>query len=395
MAETALQTEPFLYDDVPVADLGTISIRVFVLPPKPKKSAERGPAAPLDLQESEEFLLDEKGATPVSSYLEASRGKRCVVYLVNGQRQEFEDNGFIVQDLGFRYLRARMMIMVDVDGLAPEAIGRLMQGSRQGFCRGAIREAITRRIVAALKDDPDLLRLEEEAEEAVSELSAGDEKVKQTLDQLIDSHHDKGHDFAAGGGARAGDSQEGDELGFKTVNKAGVVTLLPPDVGQAADYPVLMSQPASSIIRLHPNVEREVGIKSIPSGHWAAIAQFNAESDSGVLELNVKKEKLDDHGKLTLLFTEPEGFDADQYPVRAKLKVTARFNGIAEPRQIELSILVKPDVYRPDPVLVEDPVKLKVTSREPVKLRRGLFHVRAYAFSSAVTASSPPRTACV
>jgi hypothetical protein len=312
MAETALQTEPLLYDDVPVADLGTISIRVFVLPPKPKKGAEKAAALPLDVQEGEEFVLDEKGATPVSSYLESSRGKRCVVYLVSGQRQEFDDNGFIVQDLGFRYLRARMMIMVDVDGLVPEAIGRLMQGSRQGFYRGAVREAITRRIIATLKGDPDLVRLEEEAEEAVSELSAGDEKVKQTLDQLIDSHHDKGHNFAEGSGASAGDSKDGDELGFKTVNKAGVVTLLPPDTGQAADYPVLMSQPASSIIRLRPNQPREIGIRSIPSGHWAAIAQFNAESDPRVLELNVKKEKLDDHGKLTLMFTEPEGFDTDQ-----------------------------------------------------------------------------------
>ena len=67
-------------------------------------------------------------------------------------------------------------------------------------------EAITKRIVATLKHDPDLLRFEEEAEEAVSELSAGDEKVKQTLDQLIDSHHDLGHAFAEGVGASAGDS---------------------------------------------------------------------------------------------------------------------------------------------------------------------------------------------
>jgi hypothetical protein len=248
------------------------SARLTSIRVDPAKGAEKAAALPLDVQEGEEFLLDEKGATPVSGYLESSRGKRCVVYLISGQRQEFDDNGFILQDLGFRYLCARMVIMVDVDGLVPEAIGRLMQGSRQGFYRGAVREAITRRIIATLKGDPDLVRLEEEAEEAVSELSAGDEKVKQTLDQLIDSHHDKGHNFAEGSGASAGDSKDGDELGFKTVNKAGVVTLLPPDAGQAADYPVLMSQPASSIIRLRPNHPREIGIRSIPSEHWAAIA---------------------------------------------------------------------------------------------------------------------------
>src|ERR1700693_6030715 len=118
MAETAaLQAEPLIFDDLPVADLGTISIRVFVLPPKPKKGAETQVALPLDVEEGEEFMLEDKGSMPVSSYLESSRGKRCVVYLVNGQRQEFDDNTFIVQELGFRYLRARMMIMIDVDGL--------------------------------------------------------------------------------------------------------------------------------------------------------------------------------------------------------------------------------------------------------------------------------------
>jgi hypothetical protein len=237
---------PYQHVTYAAHDDGTISIRVFVLPPKPKKGTEKEAALPLDLEEGEEFMLDEKGATPVSSYLESGRGKRCVVYLVNGQRQESDDNSFIVQELGFRYLRARMMVMADVDGLAQEAIGQVMQGSRQGFYRGSVRDAITKRIVATLKEDPDLLRLEQEAEEAVSELSAGDEKVKQTLDQLIDSHHDKGHSLVEGIGHAAGD-QNGDELGFKKVNKGGVVTLLPPETGQAADYPVLMSQPAASI----------------------------------------------------------------------------------------------------------------------------------------------------
>jgi hypothetical protein len=135
----------------------------------------------------------EQGATPLGNYLESSRGKRCIAFLVNGQRQEFLDNSFIVQELGFKYLRNRIMIAVDVDGLAPEAIGKMMQGSRQGFYRGRIFDAICKRIVATLKNDPDLVRLEEEAEEAVSELSAGDEKVKQTLDQLIDSQTASSH----------------------------------------------------------------------------------------------------------------------------------------------------------------------------------------------------------
>lgn len=370
MPEAAVQIQQPLYDNIPVADLGTVSIRVIVLPPKQKKGTaiDSDIAVPLDLGEDEDFLLD-KAATPLGSYLEHSKGKRCIVFLVNGQRQESLDNSFIVQELGFKYLRNRMMIAVDVDGLTPEAIGKMMQGSRQGFYRGDIWNAMIKRIVASLKNDPDLLRLEEEAEEQISELKAGDEKVKQTLDQLIDSHHEHGWHVAEGIGT-TGDNQ-GDELGFKTVTKGGVVSLLPPESGQAADYPALYSQPASSSIRLRPNQLREISIKSIPSNHWPAVSQFNVENDSTVMELNVKKEKLADHAKLTLIFTEPEGFDTDQYPVRAKVRVMAIFNGIKEPRQLELRILVKPDRPPPDPVLLDDPFKLKVSSREPVKLRRG------------------------
>lgn len=143
MGETATPASPRLFDDLPIEDLGTISIRVFVLPPKPKKGNEKSAMLPLDAEEGEEFMLDLKGQSPITGYLKSARGKRCVVYLVNGQRQEFDDNTFIIQELGFRYLRSRMIIMVDVDGLAPEAIGRLMQGSRQGFYKGAVREAIT------------------------------------------------------------------------------------------------------------------------------------------------------------------------------------------------------------------------------------------------------------
>jgi hypothetical protein len=157
-----------------------------------------------------------------------------------------------------------------------------------------------------------------------------------------------------------------------------VVSLLPPDKGQASEYPVLFSQPAWSSIRLRPNHPREISIKALPSNHWPAVAQFNVDNDATVMELNVKKEKLPDHGKLTLLFTEPEGFDTDQYPVHAKVRVTASFNGIKEPRRLELRIFVKPDQPPPDPVLLDEPFKLKVTSREPVKLRRGEddIHVR-------------------
>jgi hypothetical protein len=245
-----------------------------------------------------------------------------------------------------------------------------MQGSRQTFYRGDIFDAIVNGLVSTLKDDPDLDRLEQEAEEEVAELKAGDAKVKQTLDQLIDSHHEFGHHFDDGRGAGGGEG-ETDNLGLKTEVKDGVVTLLREDEGIPADYPVLVSQPASSTIRLRPNQNRDISVKSIPGNAWPALAEINVSKDVSVPELSVSQDKLSDHLKLSLLFQEPDGFDADQYPLRAKLPVTARFNGIAEARRVQLNVLIRPDVEPPEPVLLNEPTWLSVSSRQPLRIRLG------------------------
>lgn len=366
---TVAQPELSLFGEVPVGMYGKISIRVVVLPKKEKGSKKPSDdTAPLDLGD-DEFLPD-NGATPLGSYLESARGgKQCVVFLVNGQRQDALDNSFVYQQLGFKYLRNRMMIVVEVDGLGQEAIGRLMQGSRQSFFKGEVWDAIVQRVAATLRDDPDLIRLEEEAEEAVSELEAGDEKVKQTLDQLIDAHHEHGQHFAEGSGL-SGSDQGTDNLGIRTVVKDGVVSLLPPDQGAPADYPVLISQPSNTSVRLRPNQTREISVRSMPSNAWPALGEFTIEPDSSVPELRVSQDRMPDHAKLGLQFRQPDDFDTDQYPVRATLKAIARFNGVKEPRQLELRVLVKPDVPTPDPVLNDPPTWLRVSSREPVRIKQ-------------------------
>ena len=203
MGTPAITLEKGSPSEVSVGQFGSISIRVVVLPKVKKMDKGQTPKAnvePLDLEESE--FLPQTGKTPLLSYLESGKGgKQCRVFLVNGQRQDSLDNNFIIQELGFKYLRSRMMIIVDVDLLTPEALGKLTQGSRQGFYRGNIFDAITKRLVSTLKGDPDLERLEQEAEEEVSDLKAGDEKVKHTLDQLIDSHDDHAIRMAEGIGA--------------------------------------------------------------------------------------------------------------------------------------------------------------------------------------------------
>jgi hypothetical protein len=370
MSRDEQHTQAGLFGDAPVGTLGKIAVRVVVLPKRDKDKASTGGAeeAPLDLGEDE--LLPESGATPLASYLESSKGgKQAIVFLVNGQRQDALDNSFIIQQLGFKYLRNRMMIVVDVDGLNQEAIGRLMQGSRQGFFKGEVWDAIVHRLVSTLKEDPDLLRLEEEAEEHVSELKAGDEKVKQTLDQLINAHHEAGLHFTEGAGSQ-GSERAGDNLGVKTVVHEGVVSLLPPEEGAPADYPVLVSQPAGSV-RLRPDEEREINIKATPSNAWPALAELAIEPDASVPELRINQERVDNYAKIGLLFRQPEGFDTDQYPVRATLRLTARFNGIKEPRRLELRVHVKPESPVPEPVLVDPPTWLKVSSREPIRIKLG------------------------
>jgi hypothetical protein len=352
-------------------EYGTVGIRAIVLPKKvPKDANEKDDDTPLDLEGDELYLSS--GANALGSYLEASKGgRRCVVFLVNGQRQDFLDNAFIVQQLGFKYLRNRMMIAVDVDGLSPEAIGELMQGSRQGFFKGSAWEAIIRRLVATLKDDPDLVRLEEEAEQQISELRSGDEKVKEALDQLIDDHHDKGQHIVTGGLGAGGDSKSDDMFGFTTVRKGEVVSLVPPDHGAPADLPVLTTKPDANSIRLKPDEERTFHLKSRPGNAWAALADISVEVEPKVPELALKIDRQAERAAIKLIFNQPKGFDPDHYPIRATIVAHARFNGIKEPRRLEIGVLIKPDKEPRPPELRDPPTFLKVSTRQPVPIKQG------------------------
>jgi len=191
-----------------------------------------------------------------------------------------------------------------------------------------------------------------------------------TLDQLIDSHHDQTIRIAEGHGAQ-GIEGEDENLGLRTENIDGVVSLLPPDEGVPAEYPVLISQPASSYVRLKPKEKREISLKSMPMNAWPALAEITVEGDPNVPELVISQEHLGDHMKLGLVFREGVEFDVNQYPVRARLRATARFNGIIEPRRLDLRILIKPDVPAPPPVLENPPTWIRVSSRQPVRIKRG------------------------
>src|SRR5947209_6998784 len=83
---------------------GSIDIRVVVASKKPEDTEPKGE----DLDDVEDDV-PLNGAGPLDSYLEKPKGKGFVVFLVNGQRHETLDEGFVGRELGFKYLRARTM----------------------------------------------------------------------------------------------------------------------------------------------------------------------------------------------------------------------------------------------------------------------------------------------
>lgn len=351
-------------------DLGTIGVRVVVLPRKADAADIADADEPADLSPDE--ILTEVGPSPIASYLERPKtGKLCCVFLVNGQRQEGLDNTFIVQQLGFKYLRKRMMIMVDVDGLKPEFLGELMQGSRQHFYQGRVWEAIFTRLTSTLKGDPDLQKLEEEAEAEVAELEAGDQKVKEALDTLIEAHHQYADHVATGSGLEPGTQDANALLGAAPPVPESLVSLLDPEQGQASDYPVLVSTPDTTSLWLKPGVERSLAITSQPPNAWPALASIAHTLDSKVPELHIAEERSAIALTLKLRFDPPDDFDPEEYPVRTTLRVFARFNGFKEPRELAVALTMKPPSEPEEPELLDNPTFLKVSTRQPVRLWLG------------------------
>src|SRR5207247_2207630 len=114
---------------------------------------------------------DVSGTSPLAPYLEKKRyPKWCAVFLVHGQRHHAWDNAFISRDLGFKFLRDRTMVIVDLDGLTESAMSEIIQSSRQGLFEGPVYFAIRDRIIKTLKSDPDLIRLQVEAEQKALDL---------------------------------------------------------------------------------------------------------------------------------------------------------------------------------------------------------------------------------
>lgn len=350
---------------------GTITIRVVVLVKGMAPSAADGPEEILDA-EPDEVIPDTEDKRPTASFLEEpKRGRQCCVFLINGQRQHFWDNTFIVRDLDLKYLRNRMIVVVDCDGLKPEAIAELMQGSRHQFYDGTVCSALESRVVATLKGDPDLRRLEEDAEDEISSLSAGDEAVKSALDQLIEAHHDAGGRVDHGH-TEAGDSSRDEGAAGGLVQTVDVVVEGDNTLGLPASGPVLQLRPDVTTIRLKPNEAKKVTIFSKPDLAWKDVSSHVLTLDPPVKEMILSRSSNLAGEEATLRFAVPDDFDQDEYPIETTLRSTATFKGLSEPRFLEKRVVinvVKGGGGGGNPQeLKDDPTFIKVTSRQPIQI---------------------------
>jgi hypothetical protein len=370
MPDVFAQLDKTLDSSVP-ENYGTMSIRVVILNKRHDATqADDEPDVPADLGDDEVVLTS--GKTPVSGYLEdPKRGKECCVFLINGQRQDAWDNQFIQRDLDKKYLRNRMLVIVDLDGLKPESLAELMSGDRQGFFQGKVYHAMSTRLIATLKKDPEIERLEEEAENEISELKTGDEAVKQALDQLIEAHHSEGEREQPGADQPGPGGSGGKGFGK---DKPSIVVVGPQDGGSPATGPYLVATPSSSTVRLHPDEATTVQISASPASAWKDKGPLHLQIEPSIDGLSAKLTEESERANLNFLFEEPDDWEDDQYPVETHLRATSKFEGHEEVRLLERRIVItKPRkrMKRSPIVLKDTPTFLKVTSRQPLPLTPG------------------------
>ena len=347
---------------------GKIGVRVVVIKVKPKD----GKIEDAPLGEDDEPAAT--GESPLSSYLESPKGRQCVVFLVNGQRHDAWDNTFLSRDLPFKYLKLRTMVIVDLDGLAPHALAEVMRSSRQGLFEGDVYYAVRDRLVSMLKKDDDLKALQQEAEQKYLEMDAGDEAVKNKLDQLIEGHH-LAAQLAGEGMDGIGATQVVNAASFTDTSSPNEVVVMGPiDAGHDASLPVLVTEPRIVAVRLQDGQARDVHITSQPRDDWPKLTELTAKIEPEVHGLTLVTDRQDGGARLILAFAEPEVMDDEEYPIDSQLLVYARFKGHPETRMLKVPVVVGKPKHRPNrepKPLKDDPTFLKVASRQPVKIFAG------------------------
>jgi len=106
------------------------------------------------------------------------------------RREIFKDSSVLPpqspREAVMRYLRKRMVVVVDLDDLSPKAHAEIIKVRGRGFTRTVLFTKFAGDSSQHYIATPDLLDLEDEAAEELSQLQTGDAAVQQALDQLIE-----------------------------------------------------------------------------------------------------------------------------------------------------------------------------------------------------------------
>jgi hypothetical protein len=376
MAKVAVELDQQLTSEVPDG-YGTIAIRVVVVTPKQTKPDDD--AKPVEIvsefDEEDSDPDDDEGTGPLAAYLEKkSYGKWCAVFLINGQRHDAWDNQFISRDLEFKFLRDRTMVIVDLDGLSEAAMSEIMQGSRQGLYQGKVYAAIRNRIIQTLKTNPELKQLQVDAEQKALDMKAGDEAVKNKLNQLIEGHHATAPTDGPGESDLGTQPVSGGHFGDGLRDQS--VVIMGGD-GSQAELPVLITTPLMNAIRLRAGESKEVVIIAEPREAWGDLDEFKVDVVSEDEHLTGEVKRTKGQATVTVHFSATD-YDSEDFPVMGELQAFARFKDKPEVRALKIPIVVSRKPTPPEPIeLVDPPTFLRVRNRQPIRMVGGsTVHVR-------------------
>lgn len=104
--------------------------------------------------------LGKKTKTPSAAFVEPSRP---IVLTLNGQSHAEFSSLLVRRYAELPYLRSRLIVHVDCNGLTPDAKRTLFVSNREEARRGALYDLVQSEVIRALKSDDDLARLNAEA----------------------------------------------------------------------------------------------------------------------------------------------------------------------------------------------------------------------------------------
>jgi hypothetical protein len=120
--------------------------------------------------------IPEGHSIPSNAYVDA---KKPIVLTINGQNQSELSSVLIRKDAELPYLKSRLICHVDCDGLTSKSKRALFASTREQAKEGLTLARIKENLIAVLKSDDELIRLNREAKD--KSLSTQDEDVKRRL----------------------------------------------------------------------------------------------------------------------------------------------------------------------------------------------------------------------